>query len=314
MKEKVYYFGKVILDLLRLIVLYMNASSRRKYLDSVINQGLDYRLIPVLEYILLNKLSDTDKMRVRRIEQVRSALAARGGREKVEIFYSPKPGSAGNLDQAVNRPQHGEKKHFSIEWIANLTSKYKYWGTILYLFSNYFEAKTILELGACAGISGAYMLSGEHCRRFITIEASRELASLAEDTLGKLNHKKSSTVLNCLFDDGLDLIIKQGNNMFDMVYIDGHHEKVATLHYFNRIVPLLNIDSLIVFDDIYWSDDMYEAWKIIRNRSGFSLCVDLGEFGLCVWNGTTQSPVQLNLNSFTTGLSRWRPRQPHGWK
>jgi predicted O-methyltransferase YrrM len=311
--ERAYYFGKILWDTQRLVALSAHSRSHRQGLARIIAQELDPRLLPVLEFIMLNRLSDVDRERIRRVENLRAALAARGG-ETVEILYSPRPGSAGELDRAAERPRHGDVKHFTLEWVARLTSKYKYWGTILYLLSNHCEVGSVLEFGACAGISGAYMLSGETCQRLVTIEGSSALASLAKETLGNHGDHKNFEVLNCLFDDGLDLLLQRGGEKFDMVYIDGHHEKVATLHYLDRTIPLLKEGSLVVFDDIYWSQDMNDAWKIIQGRQGFSTCVDLGEFGVCVWDGRTRVPVLRNLNAFTAGLFRWRPRRPHGWR
>ena len=66
-------------------------------------------------------------------------------------------------------------------------------------------------------------------------------------------------VINKLFDDAIDDFLHEGLSGIDIADIDGHHEKLATLHYFERIKPMLNPDSVVIFDDIYWSKDMYDA-------------------------------------------------------
>lgn len=41
-------------------------------------------------------------------------------------------------------------------------------------------------------------------------------------------------------------------NGVDLAYIDGDHEKVATIRYFERIKPHLNPDAVVIFGDISW--------------------------------------------------------------
>jgi len=82
------------------------------------------------------------------------------------------------------------------------------------------------------------MASSQYCKRFITIEGSTQLAQLARFNLGKL--VDNATVINCLFNDGMDKLFPTLESGLDMVHIDGQHEKMATLHYFERVIPHLN--------------------------------------------------------------------------
>src|SRR5690606_17020814 len=50
---------------------------------------------------------------------------------------------------------------------------------------------------------------------------------------------------------------------FDLLYIDGNHQKEATLSYFEKLLPTVHNDSVMIFDDIHWSRDMEEAWEEI---------------------------------------------------
>lgn len=95
------------------------------------------------------------------------------------------------------------------------------------------------------------------------------------------------------------------------MWIDGHHEKVATIHYFQRLMPVLNTGALVFFDDIRWSQDMYDGWEELRRWSGFSHTVDLGSIGLGVWSGGDQHPKMLRMTHLRgrSGISH-----PHGWR
>ena len=67
---------------------------------------------------------------------------------------------------------------------------------------------------------------------------------------------------------------------FDVLYIDGNHSYEATLRYFNLVKEYIKEDTIIVFDDIYWSEGMTKAWLEIKNDSIVSHTIDLFYFGL----------------------------------
>ena len=75
-------------------------------------------------------------------------------------------------------------------------------------------------------------------------------------------------------------------------------DKTANLHYLERIVPFLNRGSLVIFDDIHWSQDMREMWRMAGGRQGFSYTIDAGRFGIGVWAGGTVQPKTYYLFRF----------------
>ena len=123
----------------------------------------------------------------------------------------------------------------TLEHIAKISSVTQRWGTFLYLCADAVGAKAILELGTCAGISGCYLASARSCERFVTIEASPAPAKLARLNLSRVSDH--FTVINALFDEGLDEILRGPGDRFDLVYIDGHHEKVPTAEVLARFLP-----------------------------------------------------------------------------
>jgi predicted O-methyltransferase YrrM len=240
--------------------------------------------IPLL-YFFNYHLSRYDKLKVARVEQIRRELAAKGNK-KIEVFSSPPPSLSGtNVEQ---RPIPGKPIFYTAARLAKRVSCSRYWGTFLYLISQYTKARIILELGSAAGISGCYLASGQNCQRFITIEASKSLADIAKESIKQISDK--AEIYNCFFDEALDSILPSlADDKLDIVWIDGHHEKTATLHYFNRVRPHLRENSLVLFHDIRWSEDMFDAWKILRNYKGFSHTIDLHSSGLCVWRDVLSS-------------------------
>jgi len=69
------------------------------------------------------------------------------------------------------------------------------------------------------------------------------------------------------------------DNNFDLIYIDGNHQKEATINYFHSLLKYTNNDSLIIFDDIHWSKGMTEAWETIVQDTNVTLSIDTFYWG-----------------------------------
>jgi len=167
--------------------------------------------------------------------------------------------------------------------IAHWVSVPRSFGIFLYLCSEGFKARRILELGACAGISGCYLASGSACKDFVTLELSGALAAIANENLRHVI--PDPKVINASFDEGLGEVINEGTEPFDIIWIDGHHERDATLRYFKRLKDHAAPGKLMLFDDINWPD-MREAWALIRRWPGFSHTINATRFGIGVVKAT----------------------------
>ena len=73
------------------------------------------------------------------------------------------------------------------------------------------------------------------------------------------------------------------NKGIDFIFIDGHHDKKATLSYFRQILPYLSDGAILVFDDIYWSSGMEKAWNTIRKDPNLKISVDFLNIGICIF-------------------------------
>ena len=79
----------------------------------------------------------------------------------------------------------------------------------------------------------------------------------------------------------LDKMLADGEeNTVDFAFIDGNHRYEATINYFNTLLPYTHDYSVLVFDDIYWSEDMKRAWEVIKNHAAVTLTIDLFWCGL----------------------------------
>lgn len=229
---------------------------------------------------------------VRKIEGLRSGMAKRND-EFVGVFSETesRPAAGGHSSPAY--PQTGHKRLRSLNEVAHVSSVLPQWGTFLYLCANSVGAKTILELGTGAGISGCYLASGVKCQRFITIEGSPGRARLAETHLRQVAN--NFEVLNASFSEALDKVLPTLQEGIDLAYIDGGKDKRSILRYFERLTPCLNEGCIVVFDDIHWSSDMWGMWQIASRWKGFSYTVNAGRFGVCVWSGGAVHPKTYGL-------------------
>jgi predicted O-methyltransferase YrrM len=248
--------------------------------------GLPPSLVGPFLFLLHGQLDAEDVTVVRKIEMLRSALAQRK-HECVTIFYD-KMSETRHSKPSASDGKVADVSMRSLVEIAHVSSVLPHWGIFLWLCANAIRAKSILELGSSAGISGCYLASGKYCQRFVTVEGSAALAQLAEIHLRQVS--KAFQVINATFKEGLDQILPTFTEGIDMVYIDGGKNKSANLYWFDRVMPYLNPGSVVVLDDIHWSSEMQETWDTVRRHEGFLHTISAGRFGVCVWAGGRNRP------------------------
>lgn len=266
--------------------------------------GLPSLFVRGLECVIAGRKPEDAVKTFERIEGIRSRIASRG-EEQIPVFYSPKPAKEG---ETLTEP--GDCKTFSARHLAEGTSVPADVGQMIHLIAKDAEARTLIEFGSCVGIGASYLAAVPRCERFITMEASKELSEIATQSVKTVN--ADGEVYNEFFNDALDHLLPTIQNGIDFAWIDGHHEKTATIHYFERIKPLLNIGAVVAFDDIYWSQDMLDGWHHLKVQDGFEHSVDAGSCGLCLWKGEGVKPKQWSFNRFI-GNGNWKPLKPAGW-
>lgn len=283
---------------------------RMKQVHSLFRAGLPPQMAPALRYLVSGECDEEAQAVAKRAEGRRSAIASEGKKE-VPIWYSPKPASAGADTSLDARPEPGEVLLFTMERVSK-TGKDRKWGTVLHLIAREFAATNGIELGSCAGLSAIYLSSVSSMKKLVTIEGSQALAEIARKSLESFPH---ATVINGLFDEALDSELPTYTDKLDFAFIDGHHEKVATIHYFNRLLPYLREGAVVIFDDISWSHDMREAWEELSVRPEFSHTIDLGAIGVCVLKHAAANipsePARWNLQPI---VGRRPIGDPKGWK
>jgi predicted O-methyltransferase YrrM len=149
---------------------------------------------------------------------------------------------------------------------------------LIYRLAADIKPRNIIELGTCLGITSAYLAKAAPDAQVITIEGCPATANIARENLNSLNIQNTE-LLTGNFDNILPDLLRNSEEL-DFVYVDGNHRKDATLNYFEWCLPKLSQNSIMIFDDIYWSKGMKEAWAQIKAHPEVSVSVDLFWIGL----------------------------------
>ena len=149
---------------------------------------------------------------------------------------------------------------------------------LIYRLAQNTQPKTAIELGTCLGITTAYLSKASPEAQIITIEGCPETANVARKNFKDLDSNNIELHIGN-FDEILPDIISRQPTL-DFVYIDGNHRKDATLNYFKWCLPKVTENSLLIFDDIYWSQGMKEAWEEIKSHNDVTVTIDLFWIGL----------------------------------
>lgn len=148
--------------------------------------------------------------------------------------------------------------------------------------AKFVQAKSILEFGSSLGISAAYLSSGIEDGNVMTIEGDPALVSRAKKLFEELR-LKNVHIIQSTFESyiasGVDKI-----SSIDLLFLDGNHQSKALLTYYRELKHLFTPTTIIIVDDIYWSQDMHEGWTALIALPEVKQSVDCYYFGLLFFN------------------------------
>ncbi len=167
---------------------------------------------------------------------------------------------------------HSSKKK-SVAQLASAALKPKKYAQLLFRLVKHYQPRTIIELGTCLGITTFYLAAANPLATITTIEGSKAIAQIAKINFQKA-HLPNIQLLQGNFDAVLPSVIHQLSSI-DLAYIDGNHRYQPTLHYFEQILEKTNSHSILVFDDIHWSEEMEKAWEEIKAHPSVQYTIDI---------------------------------------
>ncbi len=213
-------------------------------------------------YKLVEKINKTplDRSKFRSVENLRRSL--RG--DDSTVTFS-------------DLGQNGLKRERKISDIAKTSAKNRVLCFILAEIIDYVKPEVAIELGTSLGISYAYQAITSPETTFYTLEGSKEIAELASQNLNSLGLFANIKIGH--FDNTLPSVLEDLKTI-DYAFVDGNHQYEPTVNYFEQLVSHLTPNGCIIFDDIYWSNGMQQAWKEIIKDKRVTLSVDCYHFGL----------------------------------
>lgn len=150
---------------------------------------------------------------------------------------------------------------------------------LLYRMVHYFQSDSILEIGTSLGLATAALHAGNPSAKLITLEGCTNTQTIARTSLQtQFTTASSIEFVTTEFGDYFNTL--KENTSFDLIYFDGNHSIQATLDYFEQLLPTVNNNSVWIFDDIHWSTEMEEAWKIIKNHPLVTVTIDTYQWGI----------------------------------
>ena len=175
----------------------------------------------------------------------------------------------------------GDKKKerlLSISTIASKTVKQAKYARFLYRLVLFSKSQQIVELGTSLGITTAYLALVDLKAKVHTVEADRNIQMIARENWNELNLKN---IQSYCFDlnEGWNLLASRINKI-DFLFIDANHRKEAMIRYALQAMPYIHEQSVIVLDDIHWSEETLEAWNILKARKEVTLSFDIYQMGL----------------------------------
>lgn len=147
---------------------------------------------------------------------------------------------------------------------------------LLFRLSQYLNCKKLLELGTALGQGTQALCLGAQNGYVTSIEGSKALYNTTKSNLSGYNNL---SLINGVFNNELP---KLNDHKWDLIFIDGHHDKSATINYFETLLPNTHNDTLIVFDDVYWSKGMSQAWEYIYKHPKVTVSIDTFYLGF-IW-------------------------------
>lgn len=181
----------------------------------------------------------------------------------------------------------------SISSIATHAAKPPKYAQLLFRMARYYQPQSILELGTSLGLTSAYLAQANEKGKLFTLEGAPSIAELAALHFNQLG-LENVEVITGNFDHTLIPTLKKLGRP-DMVFIDGNHRKEPTLRYFKILLDHTGPETILIFDDIHWSQEMEEAWEEIRLDPAVQCSLDLFFIGIVFFRQEFREKVHFSI-------------------
>ena len=147
---------------------------------------------------------------------------------------------------------------------------------LLFRIARYLECENMLEFGTSLGMGTIALALSNDFANVNTVEACDNTAKKANEYFAEFDvnnislHKKTFK----------EFLGDNPNKTYDLIFIDGDHNGDRTWEYFNSLLKNIHNNSVMIFDDIYWSKGMTDAWQKIVEDENVTVSIDTFQWGI----------------------------------
>jgi predicted O-methyltransferase YrrM len=175
----------------------------------------------------------------------------------------------------------GSRKNLSpsrqVSVIASKSLSAASYSSLYFRIIQHFGASQVIELGTSLGINTLYLAEDKNVK-VTTFEGDLSIAEIAKTTFEFANAKNIKLVqgeLDLTLRDYLQTIRK-----IDVAFMDANHRYEPTMLYFERLLQKVHDKSVIIMDDIHYSQEMEKAWKAVQKHNLVYATADLYRCGI----------------------------------
>lgn len=189
---------------------------------------------------------------------------------------------------AGSRRQKGNQRKVSD--LVRHAEKPARFGQLLFRLVQYFNPTTLFDLGTSFGLTTLYLAAAAPESRIFTFEGCPETVRIARQNFEKMSDGPIRMVEGNLDVTLSHTLTEQAITRLDFAFFDANHRYQPTINYFETLLSRAYEQSVFIFDDIHWSDEMEQAWTYIRNHPRVMLTIDLFHLGIVFFR--TNQPKQ----------------------
>jgi len=196
-------------------------------------------------------------------------------RREILNDFSPIPGPDPG---AGSRRKRKERTLGTFVRTASISPRY---GRMLTRLVRFARPERIIEWGTGTGISTLYLATAIPSVPVYTVEGNPWLARRAQTIFEKTGNTNVHSVVG-LFEETFHLVFPD-ETIPCLYFIDGNHSAAGTMRIVEKIMNHMHPESVIVLDDIRWSEEMYTTWKELTSRPEVRVSLDLFSMGILLF-------------------------------
>jgi predicted O-methyltransferase YrrM len=166
----------------------------------------------------------------------------------------------------------------TVSAIARHALKPKKYAQLIYRIARYYQPSSLIELGTSLGVTSSYLSLARPDAPLVTLEGASAIAGIARQNFADLG-LTNVNIVEGNFDYTLPSVL-YCTPVVEFAFIDGNHRRQPTENYFQWLLGKSTSNTIFIFDDIHWSVDMEQAWKMISAHDRVRCSIDLFFIGI----------------------------------